>query len=766
MTAQGPDTPSPFQAAFPLVEAKLRPALPRPAAVPRTRLLTLLEADPRRPVISIVAPPGYGKTTLLAQWTSQGRLPVAWLTVDDADNDPSVLLSYVAAALDHVQPLGEEFAQALTGPAKRVLAAAVPRLASALHAWQRPALLVVDDVHRLVGQASLDALAALVDYLPPGFRVAIAARSEPDLPLARLRVREELLEVTALELALDEGETVAVAAAAGCTLLPEEARALTARTEGWPAGVYLAALAMARGDGLGTILRGSRDGSAYIAAYLRSEVERRLHPDDRLFLMRTSILDTVEPGIADAVTAMPGTAERLRRIAHDNLLVGEVGASGSVFRYHNLLRDFLRDELTRREPDLVPELHARAAAAYGAAGRMDPAVEHAIAGGSRDGAAALVVGSALRLYNQGQAATVDRWLERFNPEDYERQPPLAVVAAWIHLTAGRAADADRMADIAERTAYDGPSGDGSASFASQRAILLAMMCRNGPRDMLANASLAVSLEGPASPWRFHALYVLGAAHVLLGDDDRGAAVLDESIGAARASGVPGVAAMAMRAGLWLRQGAVDAAEQLAREAIQRTAAARLDESTQALSVQAVVARVAILRGDVDGAREALVRAQLVRPLATAAGPWVGVGSLLDVARAYLALSDTAGAQVALREAEQIIRVRPALGTMTDDVVVLRRQLAGASSALAGSSSLTSAELRVLMLLPTYLSFQEIADRLQVSRNTVKTHAVAIYGKLWASSRGEAVERAVELGLLEPYPVLAAPGGRDRGHPAP
>ncbi len=166
------------------------------------------------------------------------------------------------------------------------------------------------------------------------------------------------------------------------------------------------------------------------------------------------------------------------------------------------------------------------------------------------------------------------------------------------------------------------------------------------------------------------------------------------------------------------------------------------------------------RGDVDGARRDLVRAQRVRPLASHATPWLSVGGLLELARAYLAVSDAAGAQVAVREAEQIIRRRPSLGILVVELCDLRQRIAGVATTMLGSSTLTTAELRVLPYLPTYLSFGEIADRLGISRNTVKTHAMSIYGKLWVSSRGEAVERAVELGLLEPYPMLGQPRRAD------
>jgi LuxR family maltose regulon positive regulatory protein len=750
----------PFRAAFPLVEAKLRPATSRPGAVARTRLVALLDAEPGCRVTSVLAPPGYGKTTLLAQWAASSHLPAAWLTVDDGDNDPAVLLAYLAAALDHVTPVGEEVARVLAGPSERILARAVPQLASALHGWSQPALLVIDDAHRLVDRPSLDALASLVDGLPPGFRVAIAARSEPGLPLARLRVQQDLLELTARELALDEAETKELAVSVGCDLPPDEVRDLTEATEGWAAGIYLTALALARGDDRGPALIASPGRTAHLAAYLRSEVEQRLDSDDRAFLARTAILEPVEPAIAEAVSGMPGAAERLRRIAHDNLLLSEVGG-GTAFRYHHLLRDFLLDGLEANEPGSTPELHRRASEAYATRGRTRAAVEHALAAGDRGLAASLVVRAGLPMFNSGQVATIDRWLATFTPADFDRHPPLAVLATWIHLMAGRADEAERSADVIERSRFEGPAGDGSASFASQRAIVLALMCRHGPRDMLANASIAVAAEGPGSPWRSHALFMEGAAWLLLGDPERAAPLIDDSIDAGIASGAPTVIMLTTRARILLGQGAIDTAARLVDQALDRAVATRLEESTQVLATQALCARLALATGDRDLARTALVRAQVLRPLAHAGTPWVSVAALLDLVHAHLALSDVAGAQVALREAEQIVRLRPALGILTDELVAARRQVEGAAGTLVGSSALTAAELRVLMLLPTYLSFQEIADRLRISRNTVKTHAVAIYGKLWASSRGEAVERAVELGLLEPYPALRPTHGDGR-----
>jgi LuxR family transcriptional regulator, maltose regulon positive regulatory protein len=361
----------------------------------------------------------------------------------------------------------------------------------------------------------------------------------------------------------------------------------------------------------------------------------------------------------------------------------------------------------------------------------------------------------------GQSATVDRWIQAFDTATLERHPALAVIAGWLHLLNGRAEDADRMADIADRSTISGPPGDGSASFESQRAMLRAIMARRGPEDVLENAQLSASQEPPQSLWRANALWLLGSAQRLLGETEAAAAAFVDAVAAGAASGGTAAVAMAYQAVMAIEQGDWTAAGDHARRSRTELVRARFEEILPSLIVYAVGARVAVQRGERELARKDLVRAQVVRPLASRAAPWFAVEALLQLARAYLALSDTAGAQLVVREAEQIARQRPQLGTLTASLQAMRRQLADAGGTLVGSSTLTAAELRLLPLLPTYLSFQDIADRLLVSRNTVKTHALSIYGKLQASSRGEAVERAVQIGLLEPYPALEATA---RPHP--
>jgi LuxR family transcriptional regulator, maltose regulon positive regulatory protein len=419
------------------------------------------------------------------------------------------------------------------------------------------------------------------------------------------------------------------------------------------------------------------------------------------------------------------------------------------------LRDFLVAEQEIREPGTASVLHRRAASWFESHERIDLSVEHLIAAGDMEAAARQISASAMTMHFRGHTSTVERWLATFDQAAYERRPPFAVTAAWVHILNGRPGEADRMADIADRVEHHGRPFDGAASFTSQRAILRAVMARNGPRDALTNAKLAVSLERPGSQWRATALFALGSIHQLLGNtlaaDENYAKAADET---AHSAWPAAMVALAKRASLALRRGDFAAAEDYIGEADAMLSARPHWQLLHALPVHAISARIAIRAGDQERGRESLVRAQLVRPLANHAAPWFSVEALLELCRSYLALSDPAGAQQTLREAERIVRRRPALGTLTADLVTARSLLESSTATLAGSSSLTAAELRVLPLLPTYLSFQEIADRLTISRNTVKTHAMSIYGKLWATSRGEAVERAVEIGLLEAYPALS------------
>lgn len=746
-----------FQPSFPLAEARFHRPAPHASTVSRQRLIGRLLSEPRPPAIAVIAPPGYGKTVLLADWATRETRDVAWLTIGEFDNDPSVFLTYLAAALDRIGPIDPAIGRALATRGSRLLATAVPALASELHRRRRPGVLILDDVHRLVDRTCLDALASLLELLPPGFQVAMAARMAPELPFGRLRANRLLLEIGRDDLAFDAEETQTLTARAGHRLDRHQAKVLADRTEGWAAAIYLATLARGRREDRVAGMDDVSGREGYIAEYLRSELRPTLDDEDVTLLTRTSILDGVEPGLAAVVSGLPDAPERLRALAHANLLIGEVAGPETSYRYHLLLRDHLRAELERREPGTEAELHRRAAAWYASVGRPELAIEHTLAGGDVDAAARMVEAAMLRTYLLGHGDRLERWLAGFADAVFERRPSLAVGAAMVHALSGRPEAADHLADIVERAATGDVPANGSASFESARAMLRAVMVRGGPADAVTNAAAAVEAEGPGSPWRTLACEALALGHIMRGDQVAADAVLAAAVDAAPAGGSYAFYALAVRASLAMARRDWDAATRYARESHDRFDRMHFDAVGSSVLVHAVTARVAIHRGDLARGRDELVHAQLVRPLASYALPSTAVLALLDVTQAYLAIADPAGAGAALAEAERVLHRRPDLGVLVEQLAELRQRSRGAAQALAGPSTLTPAELRVLPMLSTHLKFEEIAERLYVSRHTVKAQIVSIYAKLGVSSRGEAVDRAVEIGLLEPFPGLRLTG---------
>ncbi len=748
-----------FEPSFPLVDAKLRRPVPPVGFVSRARLLDRLVDGRAAVLVSIIAPAGYGKTMLLADWASHEQRPVAWLSVDEFDNEASVFLTYLAAAIDHIRPIDGSINPMLTAPDSRILGSAVPRLASELDRWPDDSVLILDDIHKLVDRTCLDALALLLDHLPPSIQLVVAGRGNPGLPLARLRTERTLLEIDREALAFDTEEAQALSMKAGFPLSREESRTLAARTEGWAAAIYLSALTAGRVQEGANWTTTATDGGGYLAEYLRAALRTDLDDGDVTLLMRTSILDVVEPQLAEDVSGIDGAAQRISSLADGNQLISTVESPETSYRYHQLLRDYLRSELDRREPGAAKELHVRAATSYATAGRTELAIEHSLASGDQDRTAHLVLAGVLGAHYGGRSERAYRWLRSFDADVFARHPSLAVIGAWFHALNGRPDEAEQLAGIAERSTVVLAPRDGSASLDSAKAMLRAAMTPHGVGSMLADAALAAAAETPPSPWRSTAIYLLGSAHWLEGDTAQADDVLAEAIQVAAAAGEGSALGLATRAIIAMDAGEWQAADQFIRESHELGERAGLTEISTALIVHAVSARVALHNGDLPRAREELLHTHVVRPLATHVLPWLTVAALLQLGRCYLSMGDAAGAGSVVAQAEQIKRRRPDLGILTDQLAELRRRVDGSARTLAGPSTLTPAELRVLPMLSTYLSFEEIGDRLGVSRYTVKSQALAIYGKLGVSNRSEAIDGAIEIGLLEPFPGLRLTGTR-------
>ena len=638
--------------------------------------------------------------------------------------------------------------KALLGSGDSLWARGVPGLVSALAAQPEPFVLVLDDVHELENQDCLDALAALLLHVPPGSQLVLSGRAEAGLGLPKLRAAGELLELGPTALALNDAEAHALLVAAGADVTAAQAKALNERAEGWAAGLYLAALSL---DGGSSSVASFRGDDRFVTDYLRDEELSRVEPAQLEFMLRTAVLERMCAPLCDAVLERDDSADLLEQLERQNLFVVALDHQRRWFRYHHLFREMLQAELERREPELPSALNRKAAAWCNANGQPEVAIEYSIAAGDNDEVAAVVGALAGTYYRTGRVMTVERWLAHFDDSDLlGRYPAIAALGVWVHALRGRPQAAERWALAVETARFEGPMPDGSP-LEAWTATVRALLCRKGVEQMQIDAELALSRLPATSQWYPISVLMRGMGVLFSGEIGRAEVILGQAAEAAVAEGATwaGVVARSERARLALERGDLAAAEsELALAGAFIDDAPSTDYVVTAILL-AVTARLAIAKGQGARARTALVAAQRTRPMMTDALSWFAVHTRLELAKAHLALSDVSGAATLSREADDILRRRPALGTFAAEAKDLRAKLSTIAEASSGwASTLTAAELRLLPLLTTHLSFREIAERLFVSRNTVKTQAISVYRKLDASSRSEAIERATELGLVD------------------
>ena len=739
-------------AVFDLFAAKLlRPVL-RPGTVRRSSLIERLARGNPRPIVSVVAPAGYGKTTLLSQWAERNGQAFAWVTVDEGDNDPKVLLTYVAQALDAVEPIDGRVFDALASPVSSVPGSVVPRLGSAFSSMTSPVVLLLDDVHTLHNRECRAALSALADHVPGGSRLALAGRAEPPLRIARLRAEGRILEVGPGDLSLTPEEASSLLLNADVALSEDEVAELHRRTEGWPAGLYLAALYLREGGPLASAAVSFGGGDRLVSEYMESEFLARISRRQRVFLTRTAVLERLSGPLCDAVLELSGSAVTLAELARSNLLLVPLDRRGEWYRYHHLFRDMLLAELERLEPGLIPVLRRRAAGWCVRNGLPEEALEYSMAAEDVDAAAGLVEKLAVPAHRQGRVPTGQRWFGWLEDRGgIEGHPMAAVLASLLSALTGRPVEAERQADAVDRWQYGDPARPGDPSAEAWAAVLRAFLCRHGAEQMRADADEAVrrfATQGLVSPGP---AILQGIARVLCGDLDGGDAALEDGISVGEEAGAHEDVALALceRSLVAIARGDWGRAEVLAERGRGVLRRAGIEHSYATPLVCAVQARAAMHRGDVPAARQELVSAQRLRHLLTYALPHFAVQARIELARVHFALADLPGARTLMREVDELLRRRPGLGNLAGEAPALRAQLAKERDSNGpGASALTGAELRLLPMLSTHLSFPEIAGELFLSRNTIKSEAISIYRKLGASSRSQAVARSRELGLLE------------------
>lgn len=724
-----------------LLDTKLSTPSPRRGSASRHGPIERARTSGAR-IVGISAPAGYGKTTMLAEWASTEARPVAWVALDRFDDDPAALLTLIAAAYAKIFPEAAGIVEKMGGMSVAPLGRSAPLLASTISGAPVPFVILIDDLHEVESAGCQDVLEVALAGVPDGSQVVLASRHE-QAHLARRRAEAQTYEIGVEDLRADVAEARVIFETVGVRKSDAELDALVQRSEGWPVGLFLAAL-LARDGAPGTSIAGD---DRFVADYLYRECLRHLTDDAQRFLRRTSILEQMSGAVCDAVLDRSDSSAMLRELEASGLFLVPLDRRRGWYRYHGLFREFLLAEFERAESGAAATLHRRAAEWYEQNGLPARAIEHFLAAGDRSRSVHLVAELALPTYQAGQVSVVNRWVTELGDDAVATYPPLAVLAAWEAVLTGRSADAERWADVVDHASHSAAPVDDQPAFESARAMLRAAMLATGLERAVEDAELAVASEPAWSPWRDQALHLAGTTRLLAGrqDDARRAfaEAIDQAAGMGNADSIvlsaPELAVFAIDAGRW------EEADRHSALALDTIDAHRIEDYPTAALALAVGARIALHRGDVEAAERLLARGMRARVGCTYVLPYLAVKVRLQLASAYAERGHRTTAMHLLREIDEVLEIRPGMGTLVDEVAEFRRRAHGDPA--EGGTPLTPAELRLLPYLQTHLTLSEIGRRLFISRNTVSSEVGSIYRKLRVTTRGEAVERAIALRLL-------------------
>ncbi|HAJ37921.1 MAG TPA: LuxR family transcriptional regulator [Chloroflexi bacterium] len=532
----------------PLLATKLYIPPPRPNAVNRPRLLARLHAGLHGRLTLVSAPAGFGKTTLVCAWVAQCGRPVAWLSLDAGDNDPTRFLAYLTAALQRVAPeLGVGVLAALRSPQPPPLEALLTALVNELAALPTPALLVLDDYHVIEAAPVGDALAFLIEHLPPSLHLAIATREDPPLPLARLRARGQLTEVRAADLRFTVDEAAAfLNQAMGLDLSADAIAALETRTEGWIAGLQLAAISMqGHGDDRAAFIDSFTGSHRFVMDYLVEEVLAQQPVAVQTFLLRTSILERMCAPLCEAVVGEHATngQEMLALLERANLFLVPLDSERRWYRYHHLFGDLLRQRLaaslTADHTVSAAMLHRRASQWYEASGFLLDAFQHAVAAHDIDRAAFLVEGNGMPLHFRGAVKPVLDWLTALPTHELDAHPNLWIAYASAQLFTGQLGEIEPKLRAAEALLpidpADAETRDLIGRIASIRATVA--VSQHQAETIVTQAQRALAYLRPENlPVRTATTWALGYAYELQGNRPAARRAYTAAVAAAEAIG--------------------------------------------------------------------------------------------------------------------------------------------------------------------------------------------------------------------------------------
>ena len=748
-----------------LVSTKLRPSQARPKLVARPRLSERLDPEAGRRLTLVSAPAGFGKTTLLSRWWNSitgGERCAAWLSLDEGDNDPTRFLSYLVTAIRRAvdsEGFGEGVLAALRSPEPRmepVLGAIVNEVGDLPCGLD----IVLDDYHAIDSQDIHRIVSYLLERLPDSAHVVVSSRVDPPLPLARLRARGQMAELVAADLAFTREEAAAfLKGVMGLDLSAADVMALEEITEGWIAGLQLAALSMREREVVSDFI-GSFSGShRNVLDFLAEEVLERQDEDIREFLLQTSILDGLTGPLCDALTGRSDGQETLEKLERDNLFLVALDEERRWYRYHPLFAGFLRERLGRERPESVVELHVKASEWNERNGGLSTATEHALSAGDYERAARLIEHGIGQTWYRGEVATLLGWLGRLPREEMRRRPLLLIwYAAGLMLT-GDPEGTETLLDEAEEAVSPQEDGDPKHVLPTAAAVRSLRSRRLGDaREAVEHARRALSLlpEDNLNPRPFVALS-LAQAYRAAGDGEAATAAFAEAGSLGRAAGHDYVAlsAMACEANLRLARGGLRKADDVLRRALKYAAERGAGLLPAVGSVHIGMGELLYEWDDLERAERHLTEGV---ELASRTGDLeILIWGHLALAAVKRARGDAGGAMEKAREAEQVARSSGSEQAIIDALTwSARLQLMGGDPAAAASEHERAAAVGEVRRRPRELERTMLA-RLVIARNR-PDEALELLAQLHETAKTAA--RTIEVLTLRAL-ALRAKGEEER-----
>jgi LuxR family maltose regulon positive regulatory protein len=704
--------------------------------------------DSSVPVVVLIAPSGYGKSVLIEQWAEQDPRPYPTLILGQEHNDPAMLVGSIVSLLDPIESVPREVGVALANLEPSIEKVVLPRLRSALQARELPFVLVLDDFERIENRQALAAVEMIMGSLPPGSQLVLATRTDPALPIGRLRAHRGVTELGPGDLVMTKAECGSLLSSLDLELTTAQLDTLVERTEGWPAALYLAGLALNKTADVDEAITRFAGDDRFLVDYIREEFLEPVSRRQLDFLRRASVLDRLSGDLCDSVLERDGSSTQILDLSHSNVLLTPLDRRDEWFRFHPLFREMLRAELRRAEPEEEASLNQRASDWWLDHGDWDRAISHAVEGGDIGRAGELLWMGIPEFTTRGRNATVIGWLDHLGEQTIATDAALSLTASYTHITQGAGGKTEHWAAVAAGLIDREPPSEKKTVLSAGLALIEGALARRGVAAIADHTAVASEMLPADSPWMAMCRLIEGVGLHLRGFR---AEAHEKLIDGARRGAVSApnvqVLCLSQLALLAIEEEDWTLAQMLASQAraqVDRSGIGDYPMMAFSLAVSAVVrSRTGRLEEAAADVRHGTVLLEQLEDFA----PWYESETWVTLARAAARLDDAPLATRMLAEASRVLRLTP-------DAVVVEKWIAEAALSIEAVSAsairdLTPAELRILQYLPTHLSFPQIAGQVFVSPNTVKTQAQGVYRKLGVSSRREAVELARDAGLLDP-----------------